>query len=594
MAELVIKISGDSVDVENALRRTNAALGKTEKQSNKSAISLKNLKMGYAAVAGILTGVVAKAFAKTISLASDFEETNSKFQTVFKDVRKSSEDMAKDLEKNYGLSILASRRLLSNTGDLLTGFGFAGDAALKMSGQVQKLAVDLGSFQNVSTERASEAITKALLGETEMMKGLGVAIRQNTKEFQDNVREVMASTGATMNQAKAQVIMKQIMEQSKNAIGDFGRTSKSFANQMKILRNNFENFVITLGTKLLPVATKVITALNDAVEPIKEIIKTVGEMNEKFLIAQRIIAVYGFVFKTMWNGFKASALANIRAVVEGVVAMGKNIWAVGKLIKDVLTGEGLKASFDSFKETIKNNSIEAAKNFAEPYVKMKDDFFKLMDDLQKKNDEKNEAVLLSDKKTVAAQKSLIDKNTEDFIANINKQKKALLDANTRNMELSRIFVDAVTSDQDDMAVSGKKVLAEMVKQFGEYIGGKLATLAALEWAQVPIPITGPAHIPAAVGLSAAALGVPMLANTAASAIMSAPHGADFVTNGQTQLTVGDNPSGRERVTVTPEEDMDSPTAGGNIIIQNMTVVANNPNEFGQQMREFGIITARRA
>jgi len=104
------------------------------------------------------------------------------------------------------------------------------------------------------------------------------------------------------------------------------------------------------------------------------------------------------------------------------------------------------------------------------------------------------------------------------------------------------------------------------------------------------------NIPLSIAVGVAgAIQVAKIASTPIPSIadISAPHGADFTTDGQQTLTVGDNPSGRERVTVTPEED--DIQGGGNIYyIDNITVVANNPEEFGEQMKEFGIVTARRA
>ena len=62
--------------------------------------------------------------AAAIKSASDTEESFSKFDTVFRDVSKSAEESFKTLRNEYGLSSLAAKSLLSDTGDLLTGFGF--------------------------------------------------------------------------------------------------------------------------------------------------------------------------------------------------------------------------------------------------------------------------------------------------------------------------------------------------------------------------------------------------------------------------------------------------------------------------------------
>jgi hypothetical protein len=75
--------------------------------------------------------------------------------------------------------------------------------------------------------------------------------------------------------------------------------------------------------------------------------------------------------------------------------------------------------------------------------------------------------------------------------------------------------------------------------------------------------------------------------------LAAPHGADFVTDGKETITVGDNPSGKERVKISPEEDEEG-GAKNVFYIENLIVNAENPEQFGNQMKEFGIRTAKRA
>jgi hypothetical protein len=251
-----------TAEVDKALKNLNKVKTNTEKTTKGLGARLAKLKAGWIALGGAIGTAVVLGFKKLVDVASDAEETFSKFDQTFKDISKEAKNVAKSFSRNFGLSEVAAKKLLSSTGDLLTGFSFTGKAALDLSKQVNELAVDLGSFQNVSSERASEALTKALLGETESAKSLGIVIRQNTKEFRDNVKEIARTRGVTLQQAKSLEILRQATEQSKNAIGDFARTQSSFANQSKILRANLENQAVALGKRLLPIATKAISVFN--------------------------------------------------------------------------------------------------------------------------------------------------------------------------------------------------------------------------------------------------------------------------------------------------------------------------------------------
>ena len=201
--------------------------------------------------------------AAAVKLASDFEETQSKFNTVFRDIREQANLTAKNLANDFGLSSRASMQLLSDTGDLLTGFGFTQEEALKLSNEVNKLAVDLASFTNFSggAEGASLALTKALLGERESIKSLGIAITEaDLKQFAADQGLVFKELGRV---EKANLTFQLAINQSANAVGDFARTSDSFANQLRILKGELENVAVELGVELLPIAKSLVVGLRD-------------------------------------------------------------------------------------------------------------------------------------------------------------------------------------------------------------------------------------------------------------------------------------------------------------------------------------------
>jgi len=196
--------------------------------------------------------------AAAVKAASDAEETSSKFNTVFRDVSKAAQESADTLRNAYGLSSNASKQLLSDTGDLLTGFGFSQDAALDLSTEVNKLAVDLASFTNYSggAEGASQALTKALLGERESVKSLGISILEADVKARVLLNSQQGLTFETERQAKAFATLQIAQEQSKNAIGDYARTSEGFANQMRLVQARVNDLAVEFGEILLPYVNK--------------------------------------------------------------------------------------------------------------------------------------------------------------------------------------------------------------------------------------------------------------------------------------------------------------------------------------------------
>tara|TARA_R100001440_G_C2515224_1_gene118337 strand:+ start:110 stop:1849 length:1740 start_codon:yes stop_codon:yes gene_type:complete len=194
----------------------------------------------------------------SIKMASDLEETRSKFKTVFSSIEGDALQTAETFKKSFGLSSQAAMGLLADTGDLLVGFGFTEKEALNLSKQVNELAVDLASFTNFSggAEGASQALTKALLGEREAIKSLGIAITEtDLKRFAEEQGLVLKELNKV---EKAQLTFQLATRQSQKAIGDYARTSGSFANQFRELQERTKDLSADFGTMLLPVAKKLL------------------------------------------------------------------------------------------------------------------------------------------------------------------------------------------------------------------------------------------------------------------------------------------------------------------------------------------------
>ena len=197
---------------------------------------------------------------KAIQTFSDLEEATNKFNVVFAGFTDKAGASVDELIKKFGQSELSAKQMLSGTGDILTGFGFDRKAALDMSVLAAKLGADLASFSNYAggAKGASEALTKAMLGETEMAKMLGIVIRQDSDEFKQLAKQAMETgldvdkSGNTIKvnteqQAKALAALALAYQQSPNAIGDFERSQDSIANQTQILNNRLTDLYKTIG-----------------------------------------------------------------------------------------------------------------------------------------------------------------------------------------------------------------------------------------------------------------------------------------------------------------------------------------------------------
>lgn len=320
-----------------------------------------------------------------IKAASDAEETRSKFDTVFKDIGVKASTAADELASGFGLSGTKARELLGDTADLLSGFGFTQEAALDLSSQVNKLAVDLASFTNFSggAEGASAALTKALLGERESIKSLGIAILE--KDVVARVKQLVIvekMTFASLRQAKAFATLQLAQEQSKNAIGDFARTSESFANKQRVLNARMQDFREGLGNILLPIATKIVVVMTELVEKFNglspAVKKTILVIGGVLAVAGPLLLIIGslaLVLPAIAAGF-ALAFSPVGVIIAGVVLAIAGIgFAISALrnnwteISDVIGGTiaqigvNFSSVFDGITGTINQIGVNIGSTF---------------------------------------------------------------------------------------------------------------------------------------------------------------------------------------------------------------------------------------
>ena len=197
---------------------------------------------------------------EAIKAYSDLQEETQKFGLVFEKMNHQAKRYVKDLVDNFGQSELSARKMMSSTGDLLKGWGFEDKDIVEMSGAVARLGADIASFSNYSggAENATIALTKAMLGETEMAKMLGVAIKTDTPEFRKLEKQAL-STGITIDklgksfkaetasQAKAVAAFATMYQQKGYVLGDFARNQNSIANSARTFENRMKDLKIAVG-----------------------------------------------------------------------------------------------------------------------------------------------------------------------------------------------------------------------------------------------------------------------------------------------------------------------------------------------------------
>lgn len=224
------------------------------------------LKVGALAAAGGLglAAVAAKAF---VGDASDLNESMSKVDVVFGKNAKTVKDWAAKASTSMGQSKRQALEAAGTFGNLFDALGLTEDQMLSMSKSTVELATDLASFNNIGVDEALEKLRSGLVGEAEPLRALGVNINEATVKAKAMELGLADVSGELTDAAKVQARYALILEQTKNAQGDFARTSGGLANQQRILSAAFTDLKAGIGMALLPVLTSLTKLLIAEVVP---------------------------------------------------------------------------------------------------------------------------------------------------------------------------------------------------------------------------------------------------------------------------------------------------------------------------------------
>lgn len=292
-----------------------------------------------------------------------FQETQDaawKFSQTFSTIQGTAEKTFLNFQKTYGLAESSARKMIGDTGDLLTGLGFSQEMALKFGDAASRLGTDLAGYTNYAggAAGATSALVSALTGENERAKALGIVIRQDTEDwknlvktfqgqgfseaglkdffgkFQSEDKKVMeqweymtalfkGGKNLSIQQANAMAALALSIKQSKNAIGDWIKEGESFSQTMLNQRELITDLSSQIGNMIYDTLglNDKMTSFNNLMKTAIEYLKTEGK-------------TWSFAFQSAFIDIGSAAMifykTSFEPVISGIAAGFKNIIKVGE------------------------------------------------------------------------------------------------------------------------------------------------------------------------------------------------------------------------------------------------------------------------
>lgn len=336
------KVSQNLIDMTNAL----ANLSKTGASSGRAASSLSGAINTYSTASRkaknhtfSLAGAIGKLYAsywllframgkvkESINIAADIAEVQNVVNQTFGKYASLVDKASQSSIADFGMSELTLKQIASRFQAMGTAMGFTQGKMADMSLSLTELAADMASFYNVEQEDVARDLESIFTGETRPLRTFGLDLTEATlKEWA--MKEGLDANISAMSQVeKAMLRYRYVMANTGAAQGDFARTAGSWSNQVRILRQNFEQLGSVLGGTLINALNPLIRAFNTAMGVIIAFAETISNALGK---------IFGWKFQKSGVGVTDALTEGIDGVADSANGAANNIGGATTAAKEL-------------------------------------------------------------------------------------------------------------------------------------------------------------------------------------------------------------------------------------------------------------------
>lgn len=310
--------------------RAATSLGKSLNIFSGSANKAKSSSFSLAAAFGKLYAscwLLFRAFSKikdAIDISSSLTEVENVVRTTFGNYEKLIQDFSKTSIQDFGMSELTAKQVVSRFQAIGTAMGFSQGKMADMSLQLTKLTADMASFYDMEQSDVARNLQAVFTGETEPLRKYGLDLTQATlKEWA--MKQGLDADISSMTQAEKTMLRYQyVMANTAAAQGDFARTSDTWANQIRILKQSFEQLAAIIGGALINAFKPFVRTLNAVMQKVIAFATTV---------TNALGSIFGWKFEISAGGLAddwSDAAGSAADIADSTGQAAKNVEKMNK------------------------------------------------------------------------------------------------------------------------------------------------------------------------------------------------------------------------------------------------------------------------
>jgi phage-related protein len=308
--------------------------------------SIKSTRSGFRGLASTIGKfyatywMVMRAVGKigsAVDLASQLTEVQNVVDTTFGDMASKVDDFTKTSIQDFGMSELTVKQISSRFQALGTSIGISSeqvangtavankalmsqnntlykttDSMADMSLNLTRLAGDMASFYDVDQADVAKSLQSIFSGTIAPLRRYGLDLTQATLSEWAMKNGLDANIKSMTQAEKVLLRYNYVMANTQAAQGDFAKTANTWANSVRVLKQEFQAWGSIIGSVVINALKPFVQALNKVMLKVISFTRTV---------ADALGAIFGWTIEISGRGATADGMEDI---ADGVGDIGDN------------------------------------------------------------------------------------------------------------------------------------------------------------------------------------------------------------------------------------------------------------------------------
>lgn len=308
--------------------------------------SIKRTRSGFSGLASTIGKfyatywLVMRAVGKlgsAVDLASQLTEVQNVVDTTFGDMASKVDDFTKTSIQDFGMSELTVKQIASRFQALGTSIGISSeqvangtavankalmsqnntlykttDSMADMSLNLTRLAGDMASFYDVDQADVAKSLQSIFSGTIAPLRRYGLDLTQATLSEWAMKNGLDANIKSMTQAEKVLLRYNYVMANTQAAQGDFAKTANTWANSVRVLKQEFQAWGSIIGSVIINALKPFVQALSKVMLKVISFTRTV---------ADALGAIFGWTIEISGRGATADGMEDI---ADGVGDIGDN------------------------------------------------------------------------------------------------------------------------------------------------------------------------------------------------------------------------------------------------------------------------------